>query len=493
MISIRSARITLLILAPMLMSSSATARSRSRQYNLVPATASTRFLTAFVNRRYSTLLLLRGGGNDDGPEKDERGSSDINSNSDSVSQPQDKDGKNNKEGEKGEDAWKEVIRNTREYYYSASQTSKSSFSSTFGSTLIASQASPTDAITCIDNEEDGRVFGNSHSVCDNNSEHDNGQGGKDNGDGGNYLTSTTIIEKVKESDITNNYEEDDDLSTIHDDDDVNGANNIDDMKEGKETHVGQIYLEDVFVQNAGDVTNVSEEIEITIQETAAYNGIASNQVENNKSTKDRNDSDDDSEGIMNDSDKSLPAIYSEVGKAAVNHELQAVEVGKQADKTFAAEEEGQIRRFDPELRVTEVINEILAGDKEQDELAQNDNDDKILVDSLGSNHDSIKEGKEVKGTTVNDKFKGVALRVFCSIQRRISTLMMICRRKEVRPIILTLMGVAISLLLNSARVSEKSMNVAQAFESQSNYDVEEDLPNTEENEDSVVTTPSTPQ
>ncbi len=501
MVSIRSALIMLLTLAPMLVSGNAAASIRSRQYDLVPVLSSLQLTstpttttarsasTAFVNRRYYSFLLPRGGGSGDGQEID----------GDGASQSQDKDGKNNLEGGEGQDAWEEVIRNTREYYSSASQSSKSS-SSTFGSTLIASHASPTTAmttttttttttmdtktdpnctataatITSNDNGEDGRVFGNSHTSCDSNFEQDNGQGRNENGDGGNYLTSTTITEKVKESDVTNYEEEEEDVSTIHDDNGDDDANSIDNMKEEKRTQVRQIDLEDFFVQHSGDGTNLSKEIEITIQETAAYNGVASNQVENTKSTEERNDGDDDSEGIMNYSDVYLPVINLEVGHAAVNHEVQAVEIGKQANKNFAAEdshvEEGRIRRFDPHTRLTEISNEVLAGDKEQDELAQNDNDDKTKVDSFGSNQDNVDEGKEVKGIIANDKSKGVALREFCNkIQSRISTLMMICRRKEVRPIIiLTSMGAVTTLLLNSTRVSEKSMNTAQTFESQSN-------------------------
>jgi hypothetical protein len=67
--------------------------------------------------------------------------------------------------------------------------------------------------------------------------------------------------------------------------------------------------------------------------------------------------------------------------------------------------------------------------------------------------------------------------------------MMTVRRKEVRPIILASLGVALSVLLNSVRVNKNSSEkAAQTFEFQPSDDVSpdlnDDLPNIEEDEDS---------
>ena len=520
----------LLVLLPVVMrvNTADASGSRCRRYNIAPPFfTSMRYKSpitahiAFVDRRkaFASISLLRGGEGDDGQE--------VGSDS-ASSQPQHADGNNSVEGEG--DVWEEVIRNTREYYSRApkSSSSSSSSSSKLATSTIASQGSPptsaTTAITtdtvdaptpitttaAISNGEDGRVFGNSNTECDNNNfEQDQGQGGYDTGDTGN-TTSTTIIGKYEKIETTMDDDDDDDgdgddddvvFNTINTDEEENTRINT---EEGDETQVGGLIELELDEQRSGDGISENDE-DITIQEKDS-DGILSSQVEfsSTEIAKDGegDDGNEDNEGMLYSHDEPLPMIDSEDSQAAVTLAVHHDgDIGEQVNEDLAAEDssmkEGQALGSDPQTTVTEVNNQDLAGDDIHD-VSSSNNDEKIqsqIIDLVDSDNGSI-EARELKTVPTHDKFKELASQIIRKFQRRLSTLMMTCRRKEVRPILLTSMGIVLSLLLTSARVSKETVDsVAQTFEFQSSDDnnMIAERPNIkEEDEDSEDTTPSSP-
>ncbi|KAL7435269.1 hypothetical protein ACHAXH_008275 [Discostella pseudostelligera] len=502
MISSRSSLI-LVFLSPVLISFNAAdagSRSRRYKYNLVLPFSSIPFTTptttAFVNRR-DCVSVLRGG--DDGQEDsviqhDSASHEDIILSDRHESNAND-DGDTTMKAEEG-DAWEEEIRKTREYYSSVQSlkpSSKISATPTASITATSVAVTTNDTTTTASTEnngEDGRVFGN--TACDSNSLQNNGEGGYGNADGEN-LTSTPIIligesevsDIIMDDDTSTIRDEmgepegleimDDDASTIHDDD-----NNIINAKEGYVTEDGQNELEEVG-QNVDDVTFGNDE-EITVQETTA-DGIISGQIENSDMTEDGDGVDEDNVGIGNDGDVPPPLVDLEnFQKDDVEHEIHDMGIEKQVNEVFSGEdssiEEVQALGSDPETTVT-------GNDKQDDGTETTDDSTSSQDDVLGSNYDDDVEAWEVEAIKVNDKLNGVAAPFIRRFQRRISTLMMTVRRKEVRPIILASLGVALSVLLNSVRVNKNSSEkAAQTFEFQPSDDVSpdlnDDLPNIEE-------------
>jgi hypothetical protein len=465
-------------------------RSRRYKYNFVLPFSSIPFTTptttAFVNRR-DCVSILRGG--DDGQEDsviqhDSASHEDDSILSDRHESNANADGDTTMKAEKGDgDAWEEEIRKTREYYSSVQSLKPSSkilatptTSITATSVAVTTNDTTTTAST-ENNGEDGRVFGN--TACDSNSLQNNGEGGYGNADGEN-LTSTPIIligesevsDIIMDDDTSTIRDEmgepegleimDDDASTIHDYD-----NNIINVKEGYVTEDGQNELEEVG-QNVDDVTFGNDE-EITVQETTA-DGIISGQIENSDMTEDGDGVDEDNVGIGNDGDVPPPLVDLEnFQEDDVEHEIHDMGIEQQVNEDFPGEdssiEEVQALGSDPETTVT-------GNDKQDNGIETTDDSTPSQDDVLGSNYDDDVEAWEVEAIKVNDKLNGVAAPFIRRFQRRISTLMMTVRRKEVRPIILA---------------SNSSEKAAQTFEFQPSDDVSpdlnDDLPNIEEDSD----------
>ncbi|KAL3764137.1 hypothetical protein ACHAWU_003949 [Discostella pseudostelligera] len=465
--------------------------------------------TAFINRR-NCISILRGG--DDRQEDSVIQHDNASQEEDSILSDRHESIEDGNTIQGKGDAWEEEIRKTREYYSSV-QSSKSSSkilatpTTSMAATTVTAIINDTTTTTPTENNgEDGRVFGN--TACDSNSLQDNGEGGCENGDREN-LTSKSIIEigeseasEIMDDGASTIYDEigepggsdiimDDGACTVYDDD-----NNIINAKEGDVKEDWQNELEEVG-QNVDDVTFGNEEE----QETAAdgINLTPRQEAESSDMTK---DDDVDNEVVGDDGDVPPPLVDLEDGQADVEHEIHDRGIEERANEDFAAEdsyvEEGQALGDDLETTVTEVNNDVLAGENEQDDdFTTTDDKTPSQDDVLGSNYDNDVEALEVEAINTGDKLKGVAAQFIRRFQRRISTLIMTVRRKETKPIILASLGVALSVLLNSVRVNKNSSDdTTQTFKFQPNDDVSpdlnDDLPNIEEDEDSdeTITSPA---
>lgn len=472
MTTLRSSLI--LVMAPMmLMSANAAAGNRIHKaitparcnHNLSSFSSTRRAnptcTAAFISKRKCILIPRGGDGGPGGQKESDATNHDISSQDEDliISDRSESSGDNNIMEEGG--AWEEIIRQTREYYHSVQSPKLSSPLNLVTSPSISAPASPADTATAAtntsttaasdNNGEDGRVFGHSHTTCDDNVKV-NGVGDDEDDEDVENLISTTTMGRVEGSDS-------EDESSIHND------NNID--PKGDQTNDRQIAWEEV--QDTSDVASTTAEDdemfgmgdEISSQETGT-DEIMNSQNETGEITENGGDDHDVNKGIhVNDGDVKPSLDELEDGK--IHH---AVEEGATATEEIAAEtkvEEGDIVQ-NLNTQITNLVDD--------DELNSFPTTEQSKGDSLDEKYEDDLEPGAIEAASAGIKsFKGATSALIRRFQRRVTNFSTSCRRKEMTPIVVASLGVALSLLLNLVRVNTNASDgTAQRLEFRSNDD-----------------------